>query len=75
MAMPQAEWSLAPRASLWQLVCHRRLAVPEDHVMRDPRNIVIAVLAAAVLVLGYLYYDSLQHRVTVNLPGFKLDAK
>jgi hypothetical protein len=43
--------------------------------MRDPRNIVIAVLAAAVLVLGYLYYDSLQHRVTVNLPGFKLDAK
>jgi hypothetical protein len=43
--------------------------------VHDPRNILIAVLAVAVIVLGYLYYDSLQHRVSVNLPGFKLDAK
>jgi hypothetical protein len=43
--------------------------------VRDPRNIIIAVLAAAVAVLGYLYYDSQQHRISVNLPGFKLDAK
>jgi hypothetical protein len=43
--------------------------------MRDPRNILIAVLSLAVLVLGYLYYDSQQHRVTIDLPGFKLDAK
>jgi hypothetical protein len=43
--------------------------------VRDPRNILIAVLAIAVAVLGYLYYDSQQHRISVNLPGFKLDAK
>jgi hypothetical protein len=43
--------------------------------VRDPRNIIIAVLAVAVAVLGYLYYDSQQHRISVNLPGFKLDAK
>jgi len=43
--------------------------------VRDPRNIVIALLAVAVAVLGYLYYDSRQHRISVNLPGFKLDAK
>lgn len=43
--------------------------------MRDPRNIVIAILAVAVLVLGYLYNDARQHRVRVDLPGFKLDAK
>jgi len=43
--------------------------------MRDPRNILIAILAIAVIVLGYLYYVSQQHRISVNLPGFKLDAK
>jgi hypothetical protein len=46
-----------------------------DLPVRDPRNIIIAVLAVAVAVLGYLYYDSQQHRISVNLPGFKLDAK
>jgi hypothetical protein len=43
--------------------------------MQDPRNMLIAILAVAVAVLGYLYYDSRQHRVTVDLPGFRLDAK
>jgi hypothetical protein len=43
--------------------------------VRDPRNILIAVLVIAVAVLGYLYYESQQHRISVNLPGFKLDAK
>jgi hypothetical protein len=43
--------------------------------VRDPRNILIALLVIAVGVLGYLYYDSQQHRISVNLPGFKLDAK
>jgi hypothetical protein len=47
----------------------------EDFTVRDPRNIVIAILALAVIVLGYLYYDSQQHRISVDLPGFKLDAK
>ena len=43
--------------------------------MRDPRNIIIAILAVTVFVLGYLYYDSRQHSISVNLPGFKFDAK
>lgn len=47
----------------------------EELTVRDPRNIVIAILAVAVAVLGYLYYDSRQHRISVDLPGFKLDAK
>jgi len=52
-----------------------RLDGRKDDIVRDPRNIVIAILAIAVAVLGYLYYDSQQHRISVNLPGFKLDAK
>jgi hypothetical protein len=43
--------------------------------VRDPRNVLIVILAVAVAVLGYLYYDSRQHSISVNLPGFKLDAK
>jgi hypothetical protein len=53
----------------------RRSRRREEPTVRDPRNIVIALLAVAVAVLGYLYYDSRQHRISVNLPGFKLDAK
>lgn len=34
----------------------------------DPKNLVIVVLAIAVAVLGYLYYDSRQQRVVVDLP-------
>jgi len=52
-----------------------RSAARRISTVRDPRNILIAVLAVAVAVLGYLYYDSQQHRISVNLPGFKLDAK
>lgn len=43
--------------------------------MRDPKNILIAVLAVAVAVLGYLYYDSQQTTVRIDVPGFKLEAK
>lgn len=45
--------------------------------MKDPRNVVIAILSVAVAVLGYLYYDSetRQGRLTIDVPGFKLEAK
>jgi hypothetical protein len=43
--------------------------------MSDPRNIVIAVLVVAVVVLGYLFYDSQRNRVSINLPGVKIEAK
>lgn len=43
--------------------------------MSDPKNVIIAVLVVAVVVLGYLYYDSQQRRISVNLPGVKIEAK
>jgi hypothetical protein len=43
--------------------------------MSDPKNVIIAVLVAAVVVLGYLYYDSQRNRVSINLPGVKIEAK
>ena len=41
----------------------------------DTKTIVIVVLAVAVAVLGYLYYDSQQNVVRVDLPGVKIEAK
>lgn len=43
--------------------------------MSDPRNLIIAVLAVAVATLGYLYYESQQSRVSVDLPGLKIEAR
>lgn len=41
----------------------------------DPKNLVIIVLAIAVAVLGYLYYESQQQRVVVDLPNLKIETK
>jgi hypothetical protein len=41
----------------------------------DTKTILIVVLAVAVAVLGYLYYDSQQNVVRVDLPGVKIEAK
>jgi hypothetical protein len=41
----------------------------------DLKSLLIIVLIAAVAVLGYLYYDSQQNRVSIDLPGVKIDAK
>lgn len=41
----------------------------------DLKTIVIIVLAIAVAVLGYLYYESQQSVVRVDLPGVKIEAK
>lgn len=43
--------------------------------MSDPKNVIILLLAAAVGVLGYLYYDSQQSAVRIDAPGFKLEAR
>jgi hypothetical protein len=41
----------------------------------DPKSLLIILLVVAVGVLGYLYYDSQRSGVTINAPGFKLEAK
>jgi len=41
----------------------------------DMKTVVIIVLAVAVAVLGYLYYESQQNVVRVDLPGVKIEAK
>lgn len=41
----------------------------------DTKSLLIIVLVAAVAVLGYLYYDSQQSTVKIDLPGVKIDAK
>ncbi len=43
--------------------------------MKDSKNVIILLLAAAVLVLGYLYYDSQRNKVSIQLPGVKIDAR
>jgi hypothetical protein len=41
----------------------------------DVKSVIIIVLAIAVGVLGYLYYESQQTSVRVDLPGVKIEAK
>ena len=41
----------------------------------DAKTIIILLLLVAVGVLGYLYYDSRQGGLTIDAPGFKLEAK
>jgi predicted negative regulator of RcsB-dependent stress response len=43
--------------------------------MGDAKTIIIALLLVAVAVIGYLYYDSQQTSVKIDVPGFKLEAK
>lgn len=41
----------------------------------DAKTLLIVILAIAVAVLGYLYYESQQSVVRVDLPGVKIEAK
>ena len=41
----------------------------------DLRSILIGALLVAVAVLGYLYYDSQQTHVKVDLGGVKIEGK
>ena len=40
----------------------------------DIKSVIIGVLAVAVAVLGYLYWDAEQTRVRVDLPGLKIEG-
>jgi hypothetical protein len=41
----------------------------------DIKSLLILLLVVAVGVLGYLYYQSQQSVVRVDLPGVKIEAK
>jgi hypothetical protein len=41
----------------------------------DIKTVIIGVLSVAVVVLGYLYWDSQQSRVRVDLPGLKIEGR
>jgi hypothetical protein len=40
----------------------------------DSKNMVIVMLAVAVAVLGYLYWDSQRTGVDINVPGVRIKA-
>lgn len=40
----------------------------------DSKNMMIVVLAVAVAVLGYLYWDSQRTGVDINVPGVRIKA-
>jgi hypothetical protein len=48
---------------------------PAGSTAMDLKTLLILVLVAAVAVLGYLYYESQQNVVRVDLPGVKIEAK
>ena len=41
----------------------------------DAKTLIIAVLAIAVAVLGYLYYENSRHGITIDTPAVKIEAK
>ncbi|WP_280174730.1 hypothetical protein [Hyphomicrobium sp. CS1BSMeth3] len=41
----------------------------------DAKSLMIVVLAVAVAVLGYLYWDSQRTTVDINLPGVRIQGK
>jgi hypothetical protein len=41
----------------------------------DAKTLIIAVLAVAVAVLGYLYYEHSKHGPVIDTPGVKIEAK
>jgi len=41
----------------------------------DSKSLMIIVLAVAVAVLGYLYWDSQRTTVDINVPGVRIQAK
>ncbi len=40
----------------------------------DAKSLLVIVLVAAVAVLGYLYYQSQQTSVKIDVPGVKIEA-
>lgn len=40
----------------------------------DAKTLIVAILVVAVGVLGYLWYDSQQASVKIDVPGVKIEA-
>jgi hypothetical protein len=41
----------------------------------DAKTVLIAVLALAVIVLGYINYERSRHGITIDTPAVKIEAK
>jgi hypothetical protein len=41
----------------------------------DAKTVVIAVLAVAVAVLGYMYYERTRHGLVIDTPAVKIEAR
>ena len=41
----------------------------------EPKSLMIGVLAVAVAILDFLYWESQQSRVEINVPGVSIKAK
>ncbi|MGE8941756.1 hypothetical protein ACO2I3_07585 [Leptospira interrogans] len=41
----------------------------------DSKTVLIGILGVAVIVLGYLYWDSQQTTVDIRVPGVSIQAK
>jgi hypothetical protein len=67
--------SLARGSPMWHSTSARSTSSSrQEHVM-DLKTLLIVALVVAVAVLGYLYYESQQNVVRVDLPGVKIEAK
>jgi malic enzyme len=59
-------------------ICHSTrafsVAPSRQELVMDTKTLLIIVLAVGVAVLGYLYYESQQNKVRVDLPGVKIEA-
>jgi hypothetical protein len=42
--------------------------------LMDAKTLIVAILVVAVGVLGYLWYDSQQAAVKIDVPGVKIEA-
>jgi hypothetical protein len=67
--------TLARNAPMWHSTGAQFSFPFRQEPVMDLKTVVIIVLAVGVAVLGYLYYESQQNVVRVDLPGVKIEAK
>jgi hypothetical protein len=41
----------------------------------DAKTIMIGLLAVAVIVIGYFYYENSRHGISIDTPAVKIEAK
>jgi len=49
--------------------------IAEGNILMDAKSIIIVLLAVAVAVLGYLYYEHSRHGIVIDTPAVKIEAK